>query len=410
MNTDIEPVAPPDAVMLDPGNPYDVKVSPDTGEVHGNDHPTPSKTARIGGAMLITAGLLAAGQTTHETVTTTHPVAVVETVDTPVAVPQNPTELDISVPGDVLNAYQRDFEVNPSDQKDSDQQVASLIEQALPRDQWSDIKSVSIIGMASAEDERADQGLQSESIPNQHLAEERADLAELAVDDVLGSSVDLSHKVTVKAVEHKWNDDDVATGEALAEQFGYGSVANLVEQYNLHPGSVPPSVEQFLKPLLDANRGAKIRIILPGEDQDKPRVVIVHIPHTVLKMVAEKHQVDKTAAVMMQEQVVNTRPYDTDKTTVPQPNDEPLEPRVHPGGVPAVVVKVPKAPALPEAPVIQRSPRRLPNDPVGRLQQGKRQIAISQKQPLPDNYFGGRQRNDGRRGYKGKHVNRRGRG
>lgn len=189
--------------------------------------------------------------------------------------PQEPTELEIKLPGTVENKYQRDFETDFEDRATSLDQVGTILDEQLTQKDWQDVTKVEIIGMASAEDDAPDEGLSQPSTINLELAKQRAQLAHDATTEVFSQHGINSEAITeVSAREDSWSEEEFEHGQKLADQFGYSNVANMVEKYNLDTKTVPPAIVDFLKPLLDARRGAVIRLTLPKRGEEAKVVII----------------------------------------------------------------------------------------------------------------------------------------
>ncbi|MCA9330942.1 hypothetical protein KC957_02760 [Candidatus Saccharibacteria bacterium] len=194
--------------------------------------------------------------------------------------------VEVGADGLVKNQYQEDFQTDAEDARESSDQVAPALEDLLGEEGWSQVYDIKIEGLASAEDDSnaPDAGVLTPDVAepgkpdNTNLALQRALLtARPVIDTFAKHGVDVSKPVEkeegqdptsiladhdVTGVEDEWAADDYAEAEQLASQFGYETVNDMITRYNDDEAAAPSDVQEFLKPLLDDERGATITISL----------------------------------------------------------------------------------------------------------------------------------------------------
>lgn len=237
------------------------------------------------GVVMLAGPLVGAGSETH-TVQADVPVAVDTYQTQEVQDPGKTLVVGVGADGKVINRYQEDFQTDSEDAHDSEGQVATTLEDLLGEDGWSQVYDIQITGHASAEDDSnaPDAGVTAPDIAedgkpdNTNLALQRALLATQPVVDAFAKhGIDVGAQVEKEAgqqpesilagqdvtgVEDQWSTHDYTEAEQLATQFGYDTVNDMITRYNDDEAAAPDAVQEFLKPLLNDERGATITIKL----------------------------------------------------------------------------------------------------------------------------------------------------
>lgn len=226
-------------------------------------------------ATAVVASLLPGVAHERHTEVTNIPTVEVSTDTVTQVIPGEPIQKSIDIRDNVSNKYQADFETDHQDAESSLEQVDALLEQELGSDGWQKVSKIEVVGMASAEDEKADGGEQTPSVPNADLALQRGKLSGAAVLEAFKKrGINADKIIEVSGREDTWSDEEMQNGQALAEQFGYSTVDEMVDYYNNEPGSTPDAVNEFLKPLLDARRGAHITVTMKDSEGHERTVQI----------------------------------------------------------------------------------------------------------------------------------------
>lgn len=325
-----------------------------------------------------------------------------------VTLPANPADTKITIRTDVDNEHRVDFQTTESDAESSEDQVATQLEAALDEDDWARVYDISVTGMASAEDEQPGGGLQEQSDANTNLALQRALLASKPVLDAFAAKgIDARQPVEkvdgqpaepmlqFAGVEDTWSDNDLTKATEFAEQFGYDSAEAMVEHYN--DGGTPPAVNEFLKPLLDDQRGAEITLKLRDANGGEGEQIIVTRVRDVVS-------VKRVSQEMKQRDIVNNQVAGNipEHEDMPKPTDTPtddpefkppvvavVEPPAPPEGEGSTVTVVGPPPPLPPRPRLSRDwmYRQKQRAPQGN---GQRPIVhrgrVHQSNPNPRNF------------------------
>ena len=328
-----------------------------------NQHSALLKAGAVGAAVISLAGNNMPG-VGHETqrVTTTEVSHNLVVDEVPVNLPPSPSDAVITLTPDVGNDYRVDFKTTDSDAHSSELQTSTELDNILAPEDWARVYDIHVTGKASAEDEQDGGGLQAPSVPNTNLALQRALLAAAPVMEAFkAKGIDVQQPVEkiagepaepmmkVDGVEDSWSEQDLASAQSFADKFGYDSVESMVEHHN--DGGTPPEVNDFLKPLLEDQRGAEITMKLRGEDgQDK--VVLVSVAHDKVTVRDVTHDVSVTDIV--NNQVIGNIPEQVESPIVePIGGDGEKNPRFRtpstieipePKPTPNLVTETPKPP------------------------------------------------------------------
>jgi len=144
--------------------------------------------------------------------------------------------------------------------------------QAEMKDGWQ-LDAVSVRGTTSAEDDSVNaQGertaglqdtTQTAAEQQEELGNRRRDIGALQLAVALeerGISIDPAIVEQLPSVEDVLTDDETQQVEALANQFGYDNVTEMIEMWNRDPDSSPPAVDQTLTELLAKERTFQVEV------------------------------------------------------------------------------------------------------------------------------------------------------
>ena len=228
-----------------------------------------NRLVAIGATVAIAAGVGGIESIQPPEGTESAPAAEI-TVDMPVSSPEDVvaqinSEVKTAIRGDALNSYEQDFQTEQTDAEDSGNDVRNFVEQNKELLSHPEkIDRISIIGLASAEDEQLnDEQLLTPSVKNLELAGQRGELARTAlVEEIKAQTgVDVADKITLGAREDMLNQEEYQQVTEMVGRFGYESVETMVNAYN-RGGTVPPEVGELLDGVLASQRGAEITIEL----------------------------------------------------------------------------------------------------------------------------------------------------
>src|SRR3990167_6607785 len=142
-----------------------------------------NRLVAIGATVAIAAGVGGIESIQPPEGTESAPAAEI-TVDMPVSSPEDVvaqinSEVKTAIRGDALNSYEQDFQTEQTDAEDSGNDVRNFVEQNKELLSHPEkIDRISIIGLASAEDEQLnDEQLLTPSVKNLELAGQRGELA-----------------------------------------------------------------------------------------------------------------------------------------------------------------------------------------------------------------------------------------
>lgn len=342
-------------------------------------------TARKIGAATLPAALLMANNMPvvgHQTeaVTSTETAVVVESEQVPVSMPADPGEFSVVIKQGVDNEYRVDFQTTESDARTSEDQTVTQLGEVLSEDDWSRVYDIEVRGLASAEDEQADGGLQQPSDANTNLALQRALIAAKPVIDTFAAKgIDVMQPVEKEAgtpaeqmlhaegIEDSWSDDDMGNAEEFVSQFGYEDVKQMVQHYN--DGGAPPAVEEFLDPLLKDKRGAEIILHLRDADgEERTIMTTVERERVEVKEITEEVKTER----LVSNNVIGRLPENPDMASVAEDGE---------GGSATTPIKAPSVQppvAVPGVPPEQ--PPHQPPPPRGRT---PKDVLFRQKQRAP---------------------------
>jgi hypothetical protein len=171
--------------------------------------------------------------------------------------------------------HRHDFRTTPEDSDIAGVQIRQFLEENKDTILGSDAYKFTVRGIASAEDDSPDGGLDTDSPKNVELAAERAEITRQQLDeqskDVLGVGAE-DEITSLEAHEDELSEEQITTIEEMTERFGYTKgVKGLVEQFNSNPDAVPPEAELFLPDVL--KRGAEITL-----ETTKTEEVVSEVP------------------------------------------------------------------------------------------------------------------------------------